>query len=181
MNDPLAFPTITSEQRDAARELFAGRIADCPHCGGWSKPDPRRAPIRYDTAICLSDARDTWYVRCFSCYACTSSTLTAADAVERWNRRPSDHAATKTRSQIEAELKKLKPDVIGDSTFDAGYCEALEWALDGAVAARQPELLPLVDLRELADRCGLRLDAQMEDFAQRVQRAALSLNRRPVQ
>lgn len=79
--------TITPEDLAAARAQFAEKIADCPFCGGWSKPDPRRAPTHYETVICLGEAQDAWYVRCFSCFACTTSTDSAADAVERWNRR----------------------------------------------------------------------------------------------
>jgi len=78
---------ITSEMLAAARELFAGKVASCPHCGGWSTPNPRQAPVRYDAVICLGDDKTTWFVRCFACFACTSSTNTAAEALERWNRR----------------------------------------------------------------------------------------------
>lgn len=87
MSDSTTPIPITPEMLAAARELFAGRIADCPFCGGFSKPNPRHSPVRYDPVICLAEARDTWHVRCFSCFACVSSTNTAAEAVERWNTR----------------------------------------------------------------------------------------------
>lgn len=129
---------ITPEDLAAARALFAGQLADCPHCGGWSEPDPRRAPVRYDVVICLSEERDTWYARCFSCYACTTSTDSAAHAVARWNRRT-------------------------------------------GAAARQPELLPLVELQSLARRCRIQLALDTEAFAIAVQRSVLSRNARPLQ
>lgn len=78
---------ITPELLAWARETYAHTLGDCPFCGGYSKPDPRKAPVRYDPTICLSEPRDTWHVRCFSCFASVSSTNTAAAAVERWNRR----------------------------------------------------------------------------------------------
>lgn len=87
MSDPTTPIQITREMLAAARELFAGRIADCPFCGGFSKPDPRRAPVRSDPIICISDEGMLWMVRCFTCLASVSSEFTAADAVERWNTR----------------------------------------------------------------------------------------------
>lgn len=137
MSERLALPPISDEDLAAARALYADQVAECPHCGGWSKPDPRSTPARYPSTICLNEARDTWYVRCFSCFACTSSTFTALDALERWNRR------------------------VG-------------------AAARQPEMLPLVDLESMARNCRVILTLDQEAFAIAVQRAVLARNRRPL-
>lgn len=129
--------TITPDMLAAARAQFAGELADCPHCGGYSVPDPRRSPTRFDPMICLAEPCDAWFVRCFSCFACVTSTESAADAVRRWNRR-------------------------------------------AGPSARNPELLPLVDVQKMADTCRVRLTLDQEAFAIAVQRAVLSLNRRPL-
>lgn len=130
--------TITPEMLAAARAQFADLLLECVHCSGWSKPDPRRSPTRFDPVICLAEPCDAWFVRCFSCFACVTSTESAAEAVERWNRR-------------------------------------------AGPATRQPELLPLVDLQSLAQKCGVELTPAQELFARQLQADVLRLNRRPLQ
>lgn len=129
---------FTSGDLAAARAQFAGALAECPHCGGFSKHDPRYAPTRCDPMIVLDEGLTLWQVRCFSCSATVTSELDSpADAVEQWNRR------------------------VG-------------------VAARKPELLPLVDLQALARRCDASLTPEVALFARQVQTDVLRLNRRPL-
>lgn len=129
---------ITPEDLAAARALFAGALMDCPYCGGFSRPDPRRAPTRCEPMLLLIDDGTLWAIRCFSCSARVVSEFSAADAVETWNRRTGS-------------------------------------------AARQAELLPLVDLQSLARASRVVLTLDQEAFSIAVQRAVLSLNRRPMQ
>lgn len=179
MSERLALPPISDEDLAAARALYADQVAECAHCGGWSKPDPRSSPVRYPSTICSNEARDTWFVQCFSCFACTSSTFTALDALERWNRRVGDAATMKTREQVQAHLDELMKS--GDCpSGDGVYLRALEWVLAGAATPRRPELLPLVDLEEIARRCRVLLTLDQEAFAIAVQRAVLARNRRPL-
>lgn len=77
---------ITSGDVAAARAFYGGKLADCPFCAGFSKPDPRHSPTWCAPAITTDD--DTlWAVRCWSCMALVTSEHSAADAVERWSRR----------------------------------------------------------------------------------------------
>lgn len=137
MSDPLKTTMFTSDDLAAARALYAGQLADCPLCGGFSKPDPRRAPTRCEPMLLLIDDGALWAIRCFSCSARIVSEFSAADAVETWNRRT-------------------------------------------GVAARQPELLPLIDLRSIANCFATPLTPRLEEFARNVQAAVLRLNARPL-
>jgi hypothetical protein len=78
---------IPAGEVNAARSLFAGKLSDCPFCGGFSKPDPRYAPTWSAPLIATADDDTLWAVRCWGCMALVTSEHSVLDVVERWNRR----------------------------------------------------------------------------------------------
>lgn len=87
MSEPLKTTMFTSDDLAAARAQHrVGMLKDCAHCGGFSKPDPRRAPVYGSPVICLNEDFDRWLVRCFMCMATTEGS-TCDEAVDNWNRR----------------------------------------------------------------------------------------------
>lgn len=86
MSEPLKTTMFTSDDLAAARAQFTKLLKDCPFCGGFSKPDPRRSPVSGAPVICLNEDFDRWLVRCFMCMA-GSDGATADEAIENWNRR----------------------------------------------------------------------------------------------
>ncbi len=86
MSDPLKTTMFTSDDLAAARAQFAALLKDCPFCGGFSRPDPRNAPVSGRPGLRLTEDFDRWLVRCSMCQACAEGD-TAAQAVDNWNRR----------------------------------------------------------------------------------------------
>lgn len=80
-------PQITAEDLAAARSLYRGKLSDCPFCGGFSAPDPRRAPVYSAPALTCTEDSTLWAVKCYSCSAIVTSEFSAADVVARWSRR----------------------------------------------------------------------------------------------
>jgi len=87
LSDIATRPQITSGDLAAARAFYAGKLADCPFCAGFSKPDPRHSPTWCAPSLTTADDDTLWAVRCWACMALATSEHSAADVIERWNRR----------------------------------------------------------------------------------------------
>lgn len=111
MSDPLKTTMFTSDDLAAARALFGKLLKDCPFCGGFSKPDPRHAPVSGRPMLCLNGDYDGWVVRCFMCPASVEGD-TSDQAVENWNRRAGAmHAEQQLLPLVDLESAARKCDV----------------------------------------------------------------------